>query len=149
MVLQLSKKRSEAFLAFAQLGPCRISTNVGTGEEECKIFFPEDYDTVEEEIIETTKKTVKKRGKKKQAKEEEEEAEEQPAVATEGQPEIMPEEGEGGEAEGEERDEGEGGEGDEEGEATAEEGVDGADKATSPMPMEVAPTAGGEEPANG
>lgn len=150
MVLQLSKKRSEAFLAFAQLGPCRISTNVAVGEEECKTFFPEDYDIVEEEIIEATRKPVRKKSKKKQPKEEEEGAEEQPAAAPEGQPEVIPEEGEGGGAEGEERGEVEGGEGGEGEEEKGEEGVDGADKATSPMPADTegAP-AGAEEPGNG
>lgn len=118
MVLQLSKKRSDAFLAFAQIGPTRISPNVATGEEECKIFFPEGYDIPEEEIVEEVKKKpAKKKGKKKPAKEQEEGAEE--AQAEEGQPEAATEEGEkaaegeaGGEEEGGGEDEGaEGGEG--------------------------------------
>lgn len=135
MVLQLSKKRSEAFLAFAQLGPSRISANVVTGEEECKIFFPEDYDIVEEEIIETTKKPSKKKSKKKPAKEEEEGTDEQAAAAEDGQPEVIVEavgEVEDNQLKAEVKNDGIN-------EQISVEGADeteGEDKATSPMPEE-------------
>lgn len=126
MVLQLSKKRSDAFLAFAQLGPSRISNNVATGEEECKVFFPEDYDIPEEEIVdEVKKKPTKKKGKKKAA--EEEEAEQAEAAA---EAEAAPAEGEAAAAEGAEGDAEGGEEAAEGGEGQGEEGAEGVDKAT-------------------
>lgn len=150
MVVQLSKKRSDAFLAFAQLGPSRISTNVATGEEECKIFFPEDYDIEEETIQVVAKKAPKKKGKKKPTREEGEGAVEG-VVAEEEQVEVIPEEGEVvvGEGEEEEGVEGEGAEGAVEEGAEDVEAADEADKATSPMTEEILSEAGSrreEEP---
>lgn len=148
MVVQLSKKRSDAFFAFAQLGPSRISTNIATGEEECKIFFPEDYDLVEEETVQlVSKKPIKKKGKKKPAKEQDDGVPEE-TISGEGQPEAVVEEGEGGvEVAGGEGVEEEGAEGGEEEGGEGEEEVNEADKATSPM-AEEATAEGGEETGN-
>lgn len=115
MVVQLSQKRSDAYLAFVQLGPSRMSTNPATGEEECKIFFPEGYDVPEEEVVEeeeeVRKKPSRKRGKRSSQQQQ------QPAAAEGEQPEAVPEEG------GAEEEAGEG-------------EPEGADKATSPMQEE-------------
>ncbi|KAJ8942898.1 hypothetical protein NQ314_009873 [Rhamnusium bicolor] len=48
LVMQVSKKRSECILAFAQLGPAYISPNPKEGKRECEIFFPDDYESEEE-----------------------------------------------------------------------------------------------------
>ncbi|KAF7273098.1 hypothetical protein GWI33_014161 [Rhynchophorus ferrugineus] len=49
MVMQVSKKRSEAILAFASLDPIYMSPNPKEGKMECAKFFPEGYEEVEEE----------------------------------------------------------------------------------------------------
>ncbi|XP_018319594.1 fibrous sheath CABYR-binding protein [Agrilus planipennis] len=98
LVIQLSKKKSEAVLAFITVNPTRVSNNVVDGEEECKKFFPEGYDEpIEEEVVEEEKP---KKKKKKKAKEGGEEAATAASVA---EAEEGPEEGgEEGGAEGEE-----------------------------------------------
>lgn len=146
MVIQLSKKRSEAFLAFAQLNPAYMSPNILRGEEECKLFFPEDYDIPEEgeeedevEIVETKKKPGKRRSKKSITSQEETHSVIELAegeAPDESQPlDAMAEEGEGateeGEKIGEDGQEEAGGEG-----AAKPEGEEGAlteEVATSPM----------------
>lgn len=72
LIVQLSKKHSDTLLAFVQLGPTYISANETEGEKDCKVFFPEDYDEPEEEIVEIIKPAPKKPKKKKKAVEEEE-----------------------------------------------------------------------------
>lgn len=109
IVLQLSKKSSEAVLAFANLGPSHMSSNIKDGKYECKLFFPEDYDEpepVEEEVEEKPKK--KKKGKKaSKTKVEEEEAEigdmeeEAPEIMEGEEDDADEDEGEDGDAEDE------------------------------------------------
>ncbi|CAG9835280.1 unnamed protein product [Diabrotica balteata] len=43
LIIQLSKKKSECVLAFAQIGPSYISPNPQEGAKECQLFFPDDY----------------------------------------------------------------------------------------------------------
>ncbi|XP_056646632.1 uncharacterized protein LOC130451559 isoform X6 [Diorhabda sublineata] len=43
LVIQLSKKKSECVLTFAQIGPIYISPNPQEGARECALFFPDDY----------------------------------------------------------------------------------------------------------
>lgn len=52
LVIQLSRKKSEALCVLSQLNPTYISHNTVVGEEDCKYFFPEGYDevTAEEEV---------------------------------------------------------------------------------------------------
>lgn len=45
------------------LGPTYVSPNTVVGDKECAIFFPEDYEEPEPEIIEEVKKKHKKRGR--------------------------------------------------------------------------------------
>lgn len=90
LVVQLSKKKSDAMLAFAQMGPTYISPNEVVGASDCKRFFPEDYDEPEEEIVEIIRKpSISKKKKKKPVKEEvvaeEIVAEEAPTEVPEGQ----------------------------------------------------------------
>ncbi|XP_060518187.1 uncharacterized protein LOC132696984 isoform X3 [Cylas formicarius] len=44
IVLQVTKRKSECTLAFAQLGPIYMSPNTHEGQLECVKFFGEDYD---------------------------------------------------------------------------------------------------------
>ncbi|XP_050505040.1 thioredoxin domain-containing protein 3 homolog isoform X2 [Diabrotica virgifera virgifera] len=43
LIIQVSKKKSECVLAFAQIGPSYISPNPQEGAKECQLFFPDDY----------------------------------------------------------------------------------------------------------
>lgn len=47
--MQVSKQRSECILAFAQINPLYMSPNAKEGKIECAKFFPEGYDTEDEE----------------------------------------------------------------------------------------------------
>lgn len=154
LVLQLSKKRSEAFLAFATLNPMYMSPNIKVGEQECKLFFPEGYDIPEEEIVETKKKAGKRRSKKSITSQQEdaqsvtEQAEGEAPADENQQLDAVTEEGEAGTTEEGEK------VGEEEQEIAAEEAVgeggeevtqtEEADKATSPMTDEGAPEAEGD-----
>lgn len=142
MVIQLSKKSSESVLAFASLGPTHLSSNMIEGKRECAIFFPEDYDEPEpeEEVVEQKPKKKKKGAKKAKPKPEEVVEEEQ--VGEEEVPEDVDEE----EADEEEDDVDDVDVEDESheqssvaiGEPLSEiGGVEGADKATSPVGEEI------------
>lgn len=43
LVVQVSMKKSECILAFAQLGPTYMSPNAEEGRRECELFFSDDY----------------------------------------------------------------------------------------------------------
>ncbi|KAK5647084.1 hypothetical protein RI129_005548 [Pyrocoelia pectoralis] len=86
LVIQLSKKKSDAWCALAQLNPTYMSHNTVSGEEECKLFFPEGYDIAEDEVVERVvevKKKKTKKGKKKDVAQADEEVVE-PGVEEEG-----------------------------------------------------------------
>ncbi|KAF5275639.1 hypothetical protein FQA39_LY06751 [Lamprigera yunnana] len=124
LVIQLSKKKSEALCAFAQMNPTYISHNTVIGEQECKIFFPEGYEEPVEEVGGEVIEPKKKKGKGKKAKTQALVT----SVVSETEEEKKDHEEEDDEEEGEGEDE-EGGEEEIEGEA-----VDEADKATSTIP---------------
>ncbi|GLV37853.1 uncharacterized protein CBL_06445 [Carabus blaptoides fortunei] len=63
LILQVSRKHSEPVLSYSLLGPTYVSPNTVVGDKECAIFFPEDYEEPEPEIIEEVKKKQKKRGR--------------------------------------------------------------------------------------
>lgn len=50
--MQVSKKRSECILAFAQMRPLYMSPNPKEGKSECAKFFPEGYDSEDEAEVE-------------------------------------------------------------------------------------------------
>ncbi|XP_065172329.1 thioredoxin domain-containing protein 3-like [Atheta coriaria] len=50
LVLKVAKRKSDPILAFAQLGPTYMSSNVDTGERDCSHFFPENYEDEDAEI---------------------------------------------------------------------------------------------------
>lgn len=126
LVIQLSKKRSEAWCAFSQLGPVFMSHNTVEGAVQCNKFFPEGYeepDEDEDEVVEVKKSKKGKKGKK--PKEPTTPSQEDLLDAEDASDDQLLEEDE---PEGE-------GEGEAEGEGEEEEGED-VDKATSPMPEE-------------
>lgn len=58
MIVQVSKKKSDTLLAFAQCGPTYISSNAEEGEAEAKKFFFKGYDDLEEHVEIVKKKRV-------------------------------------------------------------------------------------------
>lgn len=65
--MQVSKQESEAIKEFMDLGPSYVSSNAVVGEKDCHILFPDNYDSPEEELIETKKRTQKRKSKKNPA----------------------------------------------------------------------------------
>ncbi|CAH0558303.1 unnamed protein product [Brassicogethes aeneus] len=145
LVIQLSKTDYECLLEFLELNPSHKSKDAVEGEEEAKIFFPLGYN-IPVKIKEEIKKKARKKGKKASAVAENTNGEAQPPPEGEAPPEALdaekaPEDdtliGEEGDVEehdsGEEEDEDQ-----EDGNAQNEEidgeTVEGADKATSPLP---------------
>lgn len=59
-MLQLATTNSSCVAAFIELGPSYISSDVETGETDCKYFFPSGYNIEEEEVQEVKKKSKKK-----------------------------------------------------------------------------------------
>ncbi|KAB0797855.1 hypothetical protein PPYR_08848 [Photinus pyralis] len=69
LVIQLSKKKSDAWCALSQLNPTYMSHNTVDGEKECKMFFPEDYDVPEDEVVDKVVQVKKKKGRRGKKKE--------------------------------------------------------------------------------
>ncbi|KAJ8982019.1 hypothetical protein NQ317_007727 [Molorchus minor] len=63
IVIQLIKENPECLAAFMDLGPSYVSSDAVVGEEECKSFFPPDYNAPAVEVTEVKKKSRRK-GKK-------------------------------------------------------------------------------------
>ncbi|CAH1109671.1 unnamed protein product [Psylliodes chrysocephalus] len=66
IVIQLAKTIEDCLIAFIELGPTYMSSDVEQGEIDCKYFFPDGYN-VPKEVIQEVKKKFKKKGRGKAA----------------------------------------------------------------------------------
>lgn len=66
LIVQISKKFFEIYEEYKNFGPTFCSKNSVVGEEDCRRFFPPDYDVPEEseQVVETKKKRRRARKEK-------------------------------------------------------------------------------------